>query len=317
MKVLVLGGDGFLGSHLVDQTVRSGHEVSVFDRFPYLTSRNLEHQKSNIHLISGEFSNREDLKRALLGQDVVYHFIWIANPAASWSDPLVEIEENLKNSIHLFRLAAECGVKKVVFPSSGGTIYTNHTEKIKEDTLPNPFSPYGITKISAEFFLQYVHKQTGLGYDIYRIGNAYGPRQPLVNSQGVLAVWMNAVLNDTELQVYGDQNTLRDYIYVEDIAYLMTHSLNDLTRSNIYNLGTGSGTSIAELFDIFQKAVGKSLNAKKHPRRIFDNSSIVLDSSRLLSFFPNFKFNRLEDKVLETWNYVRSEYDRKTTNSLA
>ncbi|MBC8179773.1 NAD-dependent epimerase/dehydratase family protein [candidate division KSB1 bacterium] len=176
MRVLVLGGDGFLGSHFVDQAVKAGHEITVFDRFPYLTSKNLEHQRGKVRFISGEFASRDTVSKALEGQDIVYHFICSSNPAESWHDPFLEINQNLTASIQFFQLAALKEVRKIVFPSSGGTVYGPQEKAIHENTVPRPFSPYGIIKLTTEYFLNYIQKKEGIKVDIYRIGNAYGPR---------------------------------------------------------------------------------------------------------------------------------------------
>lgn len=311
MNILVLGGDGFIGSHLVDRVFAPGHNVTVFDRFQDNVSKNLEHLRGKIRFFSGEFADSDQLARALEKQDIVYHFICATNPASSWDDPLSEIEKNLKNSIRFFELAAACGVKKVVFPSSGGTIYGRQDGSIKEDALPNPFNPYGITKLTTEYFLNYFRERTGIAGDVYRIGNAYGPRQPMECPQGVIAVWMGKILDGQEIQVYGDRETLRDYVYVEDATFLMTHSTRDTNSSAVYNLGTGRGVSILDLFDIFRTVIDEPFKYKIHPRRTFDNTSVVLDSSRLTSFFPGFKFQGLEDKVRDTWLFVKEQHGRR------
>jgi len=308
MKVLVLGGDGFIGSHVVDQLLNQGHEVTVFDRFPYNISRNLEHQRCRIRFVSGEFANRADVARALSGQDVVFHFISNTNPAASWNDPYVEIEENLKYSCQLFELAADHGIKKIVFPSSGGTVYGRHTGLISEKTLPQPFNPYGIGKLAAEYFLNYFREARNIASDIYRIGNAYGPRQPIESSQGVVAVWMGRILKDEDVVIYGGEETIRDYIYVEDIAYLMTYSLRDLSASKLFNLGTGRGISILDMLNIFCSVFGDSLKYSICPRRKSDNNYVVLDSSKLLAHFPGFAFQNLEEKIRDTWFYLKERY---------
>ena len=307
MKILVLGGDGFLGSHFVDQAVILGHEVTVFDRFPYEVSRNLEHQRGKIRFISGEFANRDDLAKSLDGQDIVYHFICATNPAESWNDPFIEIEENLRPSIKLFELAASKGVKKIVFPSSGGTVYGPQYKPVDEKAVPRPLSPYGIAKLATEHFLLYFQEHSGIQVDIYRIGNPYGPRQPLQRAQGVIAVWMRDILSGLEIQVYGDQSTLRDYIYIKDVSYLMTHSLNKLASSGVYNLGSGVGTSIIRLLEIFQTVVVEPFRHHIHTRRPLDNPSIILDSNKLIAHFPGFKFQKLEDKLSETWNYFKAK----------
>jgi len=307
MKILVLGGDGFIGSHFVDQAVSLGHDVTVFDRFPYKISRNLEKQRGKIRFVSGEFANRDDLSRCLDGQDVVYHFICATNPAESWNDPFIEIEDNLKDSIKLFELAAQKGIRKIVFPSSGGTVYGPQEKPVDEKAAPRPLSPYGIIKLATENFLHYFQVHSGIDVDIYRIGNAYGPRQPIQRPQGVIAVWMQDILNGSEIQVYGDRKTLRDYIYIKDIAFLMTHSLNYQASSGVYNLGSGVGTSIIRLLEIFQTVIDMPIKHCIQSRRTLDNASIVLDSSKLVANFPGFKFQNLEDKIAETWNYFKKQ----------
>ena len=306
MKVLVLGGDGFLGSHFVDQAVSFGHEVTVFDRFHDQLSKNLEQQRGNVRFISGDFANRNDLLTVLEGQDIVYHFICATNPSESWNDPFVEIDENLRNSVKFFELAISKGVRKIVFPSSGGTVYGAQWKAADENAVPMPLSPYGITKLATEHFLHYFHKHSRLNADIYRVGNPYGPRQPLHRPQGVIAIWIRDILRGSEIQVYGDESTLRDYIYIKDVAYLMTHSLHSLDSSDVYNIGTGVGTSIIRLLEIFQKVVDLPFRYHVHKRRSLDNPSIVLDSSKLRAQFDGFKFEKIEDKLLETWNYFKS-----------
>lgn len=143
MKILALGGDGFLGSHFVDQAVSLGHEVTVFDRFPYQISRNLEHQRGKIRFVSGEFANRETLSNALKAQDAVCHFICATTPVESWDDPYIEIEENLRATLQLCELAAQQHVRKIVFPSSGGTIYGLRITPWMKRRHPIPFLPMG------------------------------------------------------------------------------------------------------------------------------------------------------------------------------
>lgn len=282
MNVLIMGGDGFIGSHVVDKIIELGHRVTVFDRFSNRATKHLEHQRGNLSFLSGEFANRDILKRALENQEVVYHFICMTDPASSWNDPFIEIEQNLRDSIHFFELASESGVRKIVFPSSGGTIYGPQYGRITEDILPKPFSPYGITKLATEHFLNYFKERVNMASDIYRIGNAYGPRQPLNNPQGVIGTWMKHILEGSEVQVFGDRQTLRDYVYVEDIAFLMTHSLSNFDSSRTYNLGTGIGVSILDLLEVFIDTIDHPFPYQIHPRRSFDNTSVILDRNPLV-----------------------------------
>ncbi|MGA2916329.1 MAG: NAD-dependent epimerase/dehydratase family protein [Sedimentisphaerales bacterium] len=311
MNILVLGGDGFIGSYFADKAVSLGHKVTVFDRFPYNVSKNLESQRGKVRFINGEFANRKQLAAALQNQTVVYHFICATTPVTSWQDPFIEIETNLRSSIQLGELAAIAGVKKIVFSSSGGTIYGRQKTVIKENTLPCPFNPYGIAKLATEHFLNYFREHRGVAVDIYRVGNAYGPRQPMDSPQGVIAVWMGRILNNDKIEVYGDANTVRDYVYVEDIAHLFTHSLNDIESSDIYNLGSGQGVSVLKLLEVFRTVIDKPFKYKIFSRRKCDNTSVILDSSKLLSFFPGFKFQKIEDKIRDTWLYVKEQHSNK------
>lgn len=301
MNILVLGGDGFVGSHLVDQLHPLGHNITVFDRFRSDVSINLEHLRGKVTFASGEFSNRETLENVLKDQDIIYHCISVTTPATSWNDPYIEILENLRNSVQLFELAALHGVKKVVFCSSGGTVYGRKQGVLTEDELPSPFSPYGICKLTIEYFLNYFHHRNKVAFDIYRIGNAYGPRQPMKTPQGVIAVWMGNILRGDELLVYGNEETIRDYVYVEDIARLMLHSINNLSSSDVFNISSGRGTSIIELLDIFKIVIDRPFKYRVFPPRDFDNSSVILDNSKISAHFPGYEFNELEAGVRNTW----------------
>jgi UDP-glucose 4-epimerase len=303
--VLVLGGDGFLGSHMVDRLVDAGHGVSVFDRFPYRQTRNLGRHAGRIRFLAGEYANKDHLVEALRGQEIVFHFICATNPAASWNDPLVEVEQNLTPLLHFLEAAVAAGIRKVVFPSSGGTVYGRRQEACSESAVPRPFSPYGIVKLASEHFLTHYRERAGLAVDIYRISNAYGPRQPMERGQGVIAIWIDQILRGEEIQVYGDETTLRDYVHARDVAHLMAHSLRDVGASGLFNLGSGTGTPIAELLRIFQRVVDIPFRYRQHPKRPSDNAALILDSRHLLQHFPGFAFEDLEKGIGETWRYCR------------
>ncbi len=302
MKIIVMGGDGFIGSHIVDRLVESGHSVTVFDRCPYKVTRNLEHHRGTVKIISGEFANRAELENALRDNEVAYHCVWTSTPITSWKDPGLEIDENIRLSVQFMETASEVGIKKVVFPSSGGTVYGRQGETtVKESQLPRPFCPYGIAKLTVEHFLNYYRESKGLASDVYRIGNAFGPRQPVSSPQGVIAVWMSKIISKEKITVYGDNETLRDYVYVKDIAHLMMHSLTDLKESSTMNIGSGRGTSVMELLNIFKRVINVPFEYEILPRRPSDNAAIVLDNRAILNHFPDFSFSTMEDKVKETW----------------
>jgi len=315
MKVLVLGGDGFLGSHIVDLVHEMGHDVTVFDLFPGNASRNLEHLRGKIEFVQGNVADRDMLRTAITDKDVIYHFICVTNPAISWEDPRKEIDFNLSSSLEIFETAVACNVKKIVFPSSGGTVYGFHQGLITESNSPNPANPYGIAKLAIEYFLNYYRNRFGIAGDIYRIGNPYGPRQPTDRSQGVVAMWMKKVLDGEEIQVCGDEYTFRDYVYVKDVAFLMAHSINDTNSSAIYNIGTGKGVSIIELFNVFKRVIDVPFKYKVLKRRSFDNASVILDGAKLTSLYPDFEFKPLEEMIRHTWTYMKETRGMMTGTS--
>ena len=303
MNVLVLGGDGFLGSHMVDRLLSMGHGVTVFDRFPGDAPQRVGRHGDRIRLVRGEFGATPELREALAGQDLVYHFISATTPGSSWGNPAVEIDRNLRPTLEFLKLATGAGIRKIAFPSSGGTVYgyEGANRLLTEDVAARPVTPYGIVKLAIEGFLSHLGESAGIACDIYRIGNAYGPGQPTRGSQGVIGIWLEKIRRGEAIEIYGDSTTLRDFVYVEDIAWLMSMSLIDLGASGLYNLGTGRGVSPPGLADILRRVIPVPFGLVFRDKRGFDGASAVLDSSRLLARCPGFSFTRLEDGIMAAW----------------
>jgi UDP-glucose 4-epimerase len=278
--------------------------VTVFGHTRHGAAGNLAAVEGRFRHVLGEFADPKAVANALRGQDIAAHFILSSTPVDSWGQPLRTIETDLQPSVKFFELAAEAGVRKIVFASSGGTLYGPHDGPADENEAPHPFSPHGIVKLCAEHFLNYFREHAGIASDSYRIGNAYGPRQALSRAQGVVGAWIGCILDGRPIDIYGDGSTLRDYVFVRDAAQLMTLSLHDLDASGTYNLGTGKGTSILELLEIFKAVAARPFEYRLHPRRASDNPSAILASDRLLRHFPGFRFQALEDGVRETFAWA-------------
>lgn len=300
MKALALGGDGFLGSHVVDRLVAEGHDVTVFDRFPAGKARHLGMHGERVRLIRGEFGATPELREALAGQDVVYHFISATTPGSSWGNPEAEIDGNITPTLEFLKFAAEAGVARIAFASSGGTVYGRRDGILTEDTAPMPESPYGIGKLAIEGFIRHACQVSGANYDIYRIANAYGPRQPESGGQGVIAIWIARILNGNPIDAFGI-DTIRDYVFVEDIAHLMTLSARRRSGSGLFNIGTGKGTSLARLIELFREMIPVPFDVSISPGRPFDVPSIVLSGDKILNQFPGFQYMGLEDGIQRTW----------------
>lgn len=305
-KIVVFGGDGFLGSHFVDSLVAQGHEVTVFDHFRSSKSKNLGHLMGRYRKMAGDLNDGKAVAAALKGQEVAAHLISFSTTLKGWQTPQLVVQEELVPSLQLFDLCAQQGVRKIIFTSSGGTCYGPQSGPISEETLPRPFNPHGITKLSIEHFLNYFSEKAGIASDCYRIGNLYGPRMPLGQPQGVIGAWIKRILAGEPLDIYGDENTIRDYVFAQDAAKLMLHSLHDLDASGTYNLGSGRGTSILELLDLFKAVSGCPVQCRMHPRRPSDNTSVILNSEKLLRNFPGFVLHDLASGLRECFAWAKS-----------
>ena len=302
LNLFVTGATGFVGSHFVDAALAQGHRITAWVRPG--TRSGLFEREDRVSFVDVPMGAGEGFAQLLPGHDAVVHFAWSSDPVRGWQDPLAEVESNLGMAVQLFEACCEAGVKKILFPSSGGTVYGHQEGPISEEAVPRPFNPYGIGKLTAEHFLAYYRQRAGIAADVFRIGNAYGPRQRTDKPQGVIARWMAQVVAGETIEVFGGAETYRDYIHVQDVAALMLLGLDDLTHSAVYNLGTGVGTSILELLELFKTAIPVPFEAHVAPRRDLDNTSCILDVSRLLARAPGFQFRKLADELGPTWQQL-------------
>ncbi|MEM6883883.1 MAG: NAD-dependent epimerase/dehydratase family protein [Verrucomicrobiota bacterium] len=302
-KVVITGGDGFLGSHLVEALLETEVEITVCDRFRNDTSRFLEPYRDRIRMCSGDIRQGDWLGDALAGADAFYHLIWSGNPALTWTSPLFEVDSNLQTTVSVFERAAEQGVKKLIFPSSAGALYQPTCGLIDEGAGVRPSTPYGIAKLAAEEFLGYFSKRFPVSVDIYRISSLYGPRQPVGRKQGVVAEWCHSIAESQTIRFFGQGKTVRDYVHVDDAARLMTTSVKDLESSQLFNLGSGQGLSLGELLDIFESQISMPFQVVREARRECDAQEIVLDNQRLLSKNTSFKFRAIEDEIESVFQF--------------
>ena len=263
------------------------------------------HDAGVVEWQESDCADTEKMREVFQDADVVYHFAAITNPATTWQNPVEEFNATIGLSSRIFDLCGSCGVRKVVYPSSGGTVYGASATPCSEDHLPIPANPHGIAKLATEHFLAYYARLHAYQYDIYRIGNPCGPRQRGSGRQGVVAVWMTQILRGQPVMVYGDESVLRDYIFVEDAAALMAHSLHDVASSGVFNVGSGRGTSIKELFELVKKIVDRPVHGEFMHSRAIDNRSIVLNTDKLHALNPSPRFRSLEEGLRTTWAWYR------------
>lgn len=285
-KCLVLGANGLLGSVLVRDLSAKKHQVIAFDRF---SEKHFNFTiNENVSVLKGDFMNLADLNHSLKDVDYVFHFISTSNPIVTENNPLLDIETNLLMSIKLFELCVKNNIKRIIYPSSGGAIYgLNQQSVIKgyynENDLPLPVSPYAIGKLSIESYLRYFKIKHKLDYIVYRISNPYGPNQSRASLQGVIPIFIEKLINNEPITVYGDGSMIRDYIYVDDVAKMIVNSFESKHKHDLYNIGSGNGTTINSII--------KNIEIIMHKRaiiRYLDKPStfvdkVVLDTSRFIS----------------------------------
>jgi len=303
-KCLVLGGCGFMGSHIAEGLIASGYRVRVFDKVNVGT-QNIEHIADTIELVEGDFTNEVDVARAVKGMDYVFHFIGTTVPKTSTDNPVYDIESNVVATLRLLDLATKENVKKIVFASSGGTVYgIPQSIPISEDHPTNPSCSYGITKLTIEKYLELYHLTRGQNYVCFRISNPYGKRQNPQAIQGAVAVFLGLVKEGKPITIWGNGTITRDYIYIEDVVPVLIKALQAKNRSRIFNLGSGKGTSLNELTRIIKEVTNKDVTVTYSEGRSIDVPSNVLDISRVQGEFGFCPKIPLREGIRKTWEWL-------------
>ncbi len=308
-KIIVYGANGFIGKNLIDELAQNQEDkIIAFDRFSSEDSHtdNYFSKYNNVDIWPGDFLNISDLEKSLDGIDYVFHLVSTTTPASALMDPFIDIDTNVRASVQLFDLCVKKSIKKVIFLSSGGTVYGDiDSDKISEESVTRPKSPYGIGKLTIESYLRYYNSTYGLDYIVYRIANPYGPHQNIYARQGVIPIFIQHILDSLPLTVFGDGEMLRDYIYVKDVAKMINTSYSVKNHFNEYNIGSGIGRSINDLINLLTNLTNSkpTIINKDKPASYVETS--VLDNSRFLKEFGNFDLTSLEDGIERTLDYVK------------
>lgn len=295
-KCLVLGGRGFIGSHLVDALLAEGHFVRCFDR-PNVVPLGDDHLSNpNFQLREGDFVSETEVASALEGCDVCFHLISTTLPKSSNADPVFDVESNLIGSVRLMNHAVEAGVKRIIFISSGGTVYGIPQEIPILETHPtDPICSYGITKLATEKYLGLFRELHGLESVVLRLSNPFGERQRTHASQGAVAVFLGKVLRGEPIDIWGDGSVERDYMHIADAISAMMAAMTYSGKEHIFNIGSGQGLSLNQVLDSIEKVTGCSASRKYSPGRAFDVPVSILGierAKRELGWQPQIDFEQ-------------------------
>lgn len=308
MKVLVLGGSGFLGSYVVDELLSVGDFVVSLDR----SHERFRTLSNKVVFRQADFGNRGEIDEALTdGIEVVVHLVSSTIPQSSNDDPIFDVQSNLVESIALFEMCVKHKIRKVVFVSSGGTVYgTPHMDSIAEHHSTFPMCSYGIVKLAIENYLRLFFSLYGLNYHILRVSNPFGARQDPRGKQGVASVFMYNMLKDHEISLWGDGEIVRDFIYVTDFAKACVAAIHS-KKNGILNIGSGVGVSIKDLLVAIEKAVGRVARINWLPPRGYDVSRVVLDCVRAREELGWKSSVSLEDGLCEMKEWMKEAIDLK------
>jgi UDP-glucose 4-epimerase len=296
VRVVVTGGNGFIGSHLIERLAGLGADVVVIDH----GEPRPDVAWAGIKYLRGSFYDPVVLSRALVGADLVYHLASTSVPTTANEDPRADIEGNLLGTLTLVNHMLLANCQRMVFMSSGGTVYGDGSEDfVHEDTACRPVSSYGIVKHAIERYLL-MHERAGrLAPVILRASNPYGSRQGKFGIQGLVSTAIQRISTGEALTVWGDGSAVRDYLYVPDLIELMVKTAfsNDC---GVFNVGSGSGASVKTVIDEVAAALGRPALVTYGPKRDFDVQRIVLDIRRVSAHYGWRPRTTLTDGIRKT-----------------
>ncbi|MFC2058705.1 NAD-dependent epimerase/dehydratase family protein [Chloroflexota bacterium] len=304
MKILVTGGAGFIGSHVVDAFINLGHEVVVIDN---LSSGRRENLNSAAKFY--ELSIRDDSLSAIFEQEkpeIVNHHAAQIEVRKSTNDPVFDAEENILGSLNVIANSIRSGVKRIIYSSSGGAVYGDPEYLPADEKHPvNPVSQYGVSKHAVEHYLYLYGVLHGLDYMILRYANVYGPRQNPHGEAGVIAIFAAQMLSGQRPTIFGPGDKTRDYIHVSDIVTANILAL-EKEKNAIYNIGTGVETSDQEIFDTLARVLGYSGTPVYAPVRKGEVYRICLNTDKARQGLGWSSTIALEEGMEQTAEYYRS-----------
>lgn len=302
-NIAIIGAGGFIGKHLTEKLslnkdvnlfLFGKNEVSAFD--------------SSFFYSKLPINNKEEIAKSFTQIDFIYYLASETIPATSWENPAMDIEKNLLPFIQFMEGIAHLSVKKVIFVSSGGTVYGATENKVNEHSFTNPFSPYGIIKLTIEHFLNYFHVKYGIPFDIYRVSNVYGEGQNTGKGIGLINTFIEKIISQKKIYIFGDGKNVRNYIYVKDLAQLMLTSLHtDATKCEIYNTSSNDTLTVDEIAAVLKNIIPEAFEIVYKSARQSDNSMIHLDNSKLVLANPNFKFTEIEECIFKIYQHIKTQ----------
>jgi UDP-glucose 4-epimerase len=279
VKCVILGGGGFIGSTTADRLLLEGHAVRIFER-PGIQHYREFAPHEPIEWMTGDLQSVHDVEDALESTELVIHAAWTTLPKSSNDDPVYDVRSNLVASIQILETMVKLRIPKIIYLSSGGTIYGAPKYLPIDETHPtDPIVSLGINKLAVEKYILMYRQLHGIQPVILRISNAYGQRQRVDSVQGAVAVFMHRALHGLPIDIWGDGSVVRDFVHVNDLADAIARATCYTGRECLFNVGSGVGTPLRELIGLLEHVLDRRIERRVLPSRDFDVKANVLCSS--------------------------------------
>jgi UDP-glucose 4-epimerase len=307
MKIIIFGGGGFIGSTIADRLLLDGHELRIFER-PRVAPYRKFLKPENVEWLTGDFSSTHDVSDAIKGMDVVLHLVSTTLPKNSNDDPIYDVQSNVVSTLQMLNAMVSHDVPKIVFISSGGTVYGNPIYlPIDEKHPTDPLVSYGITKLTIEKYLRMYSHLHGIKAVTLRVANPYGERQRIETAQGAVGVFLHNAIRGMPINIWGDGGVTRDYIHVSDVAEAFLRAVEYSGEKSCFNISSGVGTSLNELIGMIREAVDRDVDVSYLPGRPFDVPANVLNNGLAktdLKWMPSIP---MRDGIARTAEWMKSE----------
>ena len=310
MKIIIFGGGGFIGSTIADRLLLDGHELRIFER-PRVAPYRKFVKSENVEWLTGDFSSTHDVSDAIKGMDVVLHLVSTTLPKNSNDDPIYDVQSNVVATLQMLNAMVSHNVPKIVFISSGGTVYGNPIYlPIDEKHPTDPLVSYGITKLTIEKYLRMYSHLHGIKAVTLRVANPYGERQRIETAQGAVGVFLHNAIRDMPINIWGDGSVTRDYIHVGDVAEAFVRAVEYSGEKSCFNISSGFGTSLNELIGLIKGVVDRDVEVSYLPGRPFDVPANVLNNGLAkadLKWMPSIS---MRDGIARTAEWMKAELAR-------
>lgn len=303
MKILLIGGNGFIGSHLMDKLLNSGHSVRILDRGP----EKFRKPNENVEYFFGAITENKILFEAMKGMELIIHLVSSSVPSSSNNNVKNDVINNILPTISILDNMVKLKIKKIVYFSSGGAIYGNSSNlPIKEGSPLNPISSYGITKLTNEKYIKLYSQIHKIEHLIIRPSNPYGPRQGHFAAQGIISTFLRKIKDGGIMEIFGDGENRKDYIFIEDLVDRVSYLVNQHFEG-VYNIGSGIANSTNQIKELTLSTTNSNQTVNYVQRKAYDVSDFVLDIDKIqkacVKDVP--ALIDIEEGIKKTWEWIK------------